>query len=69
MMIAPSAKSQNIEKKTLVLSVTQSFFYMIEIISLKQFYTNDVFYWQIYSIVCKYILASFDEMCLINLNA
>jgi hypothetical protein len=69
MMIAPSAKSQTIEKKTLVLSVTQSFFYMIKIISLKQFCTNDVFYRQIYSIVCKYILASCDEMCLINLNA
>jgi hypothetical protein len=35
MMIAPSAKSQNIEKKTLVLSVTHSIFYMIEIILLK----------------------------------
>lgn len=57
MMIAPSAKSQNIEKKTLVLSVTQSIFYMIQIISLKQFYTNDVFYRQIYLIVYKYILA------------
>jgi hypothetical protein len=69
MMITPSAKSQNIEKITLVPNVTHSFFYMIEIISLKQFYTNDVFYRQIYLIMCKYILASCDEMCLINLNA
>jgi hypothetical protein len=69
MMITPSTKSQNIEKITLVPNVTLSFFYMTKIMSLNQFYTNDVFYRQIYSIMCKYILTSCDEMCIINLNA